>query len=111
MSILNDDRRYGTDQEREEWESELKWEYRNEYQPDYPFKTTRYCEECEFCKPAKRFIQEIVTREADGAQVLRQTENYCWMDVCIKDTEHIREIHRWDEICNDHGELCERVEE
>lgn len=78
--------------------------------PNFPEEQTRFCEECEFCKPAKRFIQEIVTREADGAQVLRQTENYCWMDICVRDTEHIREIHRWDEICNDHGELCERVE-
>ena len=108
MSILNDSRRYGTDQERAEWEEELKWEYRgDDNYPDYPDEPTKYCEVCEFCKPAKRFIQEIVKREADGAQVLKQTENYCWMDICIRDMEHIKEIHRWDEVCEDHGELFE----
>lgn len=30
MSLMNDYRRYGTDEEREEWKQELKWEYREE---------------------------------------------------------------------------------
>ena len=30
MSIFNDHRRYGSDEEREEWKSEVKWEYRGE---------------------------------------------------------------------------------
>ena len=108
MSIHNDDRRYGTDQEREEWESELKWEYRNanEY-PDFPDEPTKYCEECEFCKHAKRFVREIVTREADGEKVLKTTDRYCFMDICVKDIENIREINSWDEVCEDHGELFE----
>lgn len=30
MSILNDDRQYGTDEEREEWEQEVNREYRQQ---------------------------------------------------------------------------------
>lgn len=30
MSILNDDRQFGSDEEREEWEQEVKREYRGE---------------------------------------------------------------------------------
>lgn len=30
MSILNDDRQYGTDEEREEWMQEVKREYREQ---------------------------------------------------------------------------------
>lgn len=107
MSILNDSRRYGTDQEREEWESEMNWEYREENYPDSPDEPTHYCEECEFCKLAKRFVQEIVTREADGQQVLKQTDRYTFMDICVRDMGHIKEIHGWDEVCENHGELFE----
>ena len=73
--------------------------------PDFPDEPTRYCEECEFCKNAKRFVQEIVTREADGKQVLKTTDRYCYMDICVKDIENIREINSWDEVCEEHGEL------
>lgn len=76
--------------------------------PDFPDEPTRYCEECEFCKHAKRFVREIVTREADGEQVLKTTDRYCYMDICVKDIENIREINSWDEVCEDHGELFER---
>ena len=38
MSILNDYRRYGTDEEYEEWKQELKWEYRfEEHEKDYGY--------------------------------------------------------------------------
>ena len=73
--------------------------------PDFPDEPIRYCSECEFCKHGKRFIQEIVTREADGEQVLHQTDQLCWMDICVRDIENIKEIHDWDEVCEDHGEL------
>lgn len=109
MSILNDNRRYGTDQERGEWEEELKYECRGENNyPDFPDKPQRYCEECEFCQEAKRFVQEIVTREADRQQVLKQTDRYTFMDICVRDMGHIKEIHGWDEVCENHGELFER---
>lgn len=75
--------------------------------PDYPVEPTRYCEECEFRKHSKRFVQEIVTREADGEPVLKTTDRYAWMDICVKDIDHIKEIHTWDEVCEDHGELLE----
>ena len=106
MSIFNDSRRYGTDQERAEWERDMKWEFRGDDDyPDFPDEPERYCEECEYCKHAKRFVQEIVTRTADGKQVLKQTDRYCYFDVCVKDIENIREIHTWDKVCEDHGEL------
>lgn len=34
MSILKDDRRFGTDEEREEWEREMLWEYRRDAERD-----------------------------------------------------------------------------
>jgi hypothetical protein len=34
MSILNDDRQYGTDEEREEWMQEVKREYREQEAKD-----------------------------------------------------------------------------
>ena len=38
MSILNDYRRYVTDEEYEEWKQELKWEYRyEEHENDYDY--------------------------------------------------------------------------
>ena len=80
----------------------------NEHYLDFPDKGTRYCEECEFCKEGKRFVQEIVTREADGKQVLKQTDRYGYMDVCVRDIENIKEIHAYDEACEDHGEFFER---
>lgn len=43
MSILNDSRRYGTDEEREEWQREVMLEYRREYQD-----SCRRCETCMF---------------------------------------------------------------
>ena len=46
MSILNDHRRYGSDEEREEWESEVKWEYRGEdKEAEDPYNV---CENCKF---------------------------------------------------------------
>lgn len=72
-----------------------------------PEDITRYCEECEYCKLGKRFAQEIVTREADGKQVLKQTSRYAIMDICVRDIDHIKEIHGWDEVCEKHGELLD----
>ena len=88
----------------EEFKSLARREYDDRY-PDFPDEPPRYCSECEFCKHGKRFIQEIVTREADGKQVLHQTDQLCWMDICIRDIDHIKEIHDWDEVCEEHGEL------
>lgn len=34
MSILKDDRRLGSDEEREEWEREMLWEYRRDAERD-----------------------------------------------------------------------------
>ena len=34
MSILNDDRQHGTDEERQEWLQEVNWEYRREEYED-----------------------------------------------------------------------------
>lgn len=81
-----------------------------EHYPNLPEERVWYCHECEFCKPAKKYMQEIVTRISDGKQVLKNTDKYGCMDVCVKDVDDIREIHAWDEVCNDHGELCERVD-
>lgn len=106
MSILNDDRRYGTDEERAEWKADLITEYEEHY-PDYPYERERYCAECEFCKLAQRFVDEIVIREADGKQVYKKTNRYCFIDICVRDIEHIKEIHDYDEVCEDHGELFE----
>lgn len=88
----------------EEFKSLARKEYDDRY-PDFPDEPTRYCHECEFCKHAKRFVREIVTREADGEQVLKTTDRYCYMDICVKDIENIREINSWDEVCEEHGEL------
>lgn len=44
MSLMNDYRRYGTDQEREEWDREVAWEYRREDRYDEP------CCNCGNCK-------------------------------------------------------------
>ena len=71
---------------------------------DYPEERIWYCQECEFCKPAKRYAQEIVTR-IDGKSVLKNTDRYAYMDVCVKDVDDIHEIHSWDEVCKEHGEL------
>ena len=43
MSILNDFRRYGTDQERDEWDEEVRWEYSREWED-----VCRRCETCMF---------------------------------------------------------------
>ena len=110
MSIHNDDRRYGTDQERAEWEEELKWEYKREKYEAICSERTHYCEECEYFKGGRKFVHEIVTREVDGKPVLHTKDDYCYMDVCVKDIEDIREVHCYDEVCEEHGELFESEE-
>ena len=106
MSLHNDSRQYGSDEERAEWKAELRREY-EEHQPDYPEEPTHYCEECEYFKGGRKFVHEIVTREVDGKPVLHTKDDYCYMDVCVKDIEDIREVHCYDEVCDDHGELCD----
>ena len=64
------------------------------------------CFDCEYCKIASKvFSWEIATREVDQKQVLHKTKNYCYVDLCVKDLDHIKEIHSYDDVCEDHGEL------
>ena len=71
-------------------------------EPEYHYT----CQDCEYCKMyAKRFVWEPAIREADGQLIVRKTNNYCYMDLCIKDLDNIREINSYDDVCEDHGEL------
>ena len=68
------------------------------------------CEECEYCKTySKVFSWEIVTREADQKQVLHKTKNYCYVNLCVRDLDHIKEVNSYDDVCEDHGELSREV--
>ena len=91
----------------EEFKSLARWE--EDHYPDFPDEPQRFCGECEYCKTMKRYAWDIVTREADGKQVLKQTDKYCYIDICVKDIEDIREVHTWDEVCEEHGELFNEI--
>lgn len=71
------------------------------------------CQECEFCKLGKTFaytIADIYGKEPPKEEprhrlVLKKTKRYGYVDLCTRDIENIREISRYDDVCEDHGEL------
>ena len=74
--------------------------------PDFPDEYHYTCYNCEFCKTyQKAFVHEIVTREVDGKPVLRKTNKYRYIDLCIRDLDNIKEVNSYDDICDEHGEL------
>lgn len=75
------------------------WPLDGEYEYQYT------CQECEYCVYGKRFAFDVVVREADGKHVLKQTRNYTYAEFCIRDKYNIKEIHGYDDVCEDHGEL------
>lgn len=64
------------------------------------------CQDCEYCKTYQSvFRWDIATREVDGKQIQRETREYRFVDLCIRDQDHIKEVHSYDDVCEDHGEL------
>ena len=87
-----------------EYRSAMKRECKD-WPPDGEFEYHYTCQDCEFYKIGYRFFREIGIREADQKEVIKTTKKYCYMDLCTKDIEMIREINSYDDICEDHGEL------
>ena len=89
----------------EEYERDLRAEYaREEYEErhgiEIPFYTHQFvCQECEYFKTGKRFV-----REACGDKI-KTTKKRTYFDLCIKDLDNIKEIHSYDDVCPEHGEL------
>lgn len=75
-----------------------------DYPPDFEDTYEYQCSECEYCVDGKRFSFDVVER-IDGKHVLKQTHNYTMAEFCIRDKYNIKEIHGYDDICEDHGEL------
>lgn len=76
-----------------------------------PFEPT--CEECEFCKQGMAFSHDIVDLDgndqdhgAKGRLVLKKAlHRQGYIQLCIRDLEHIKEVNGFDKVCEDHGEL------
>ena len=105
---------------REEYESIMReedardryYEYSLE-QADIPFEPT--CECCEFCKRGLKFCYDIVDiftgqppkKDTVGTNCVLKKDLHSqgYMDICVRDIEHIKEINTFDPVCEDHGEL------
>ena len=111
-------------EDEEEYKRDLAWEYRTEqaglyhYDDDeIPFEPT--CEECEFCKQGLAFSHDIVDlygndqdHGAKGRLVIKKDlHRQGYIHLCVRDIEHIKEIHLFDPVCEDHGELFMPEEE
>lgn len=107
-------------EDEEEYKRDLAWEYRTEqaglyhYDDDeIPFEPT--CEECEFCKRGLTFCYDVVdffsgkapTNDTIGTNCVlkKDLHRQGYVDLCVRDIEHIKEINLFDPVCEDHGEL------
>lgn len=78
---------------------------------DRPPDTYDYtCQECEYCRDGKVFVSEIVKRECDNRLVTAESKRYGCAEFCIKDLDNIRQIHSYDDVCEEHGELIKPEE-
>lgn len=59
------------------------------------------CEECRFCKEAMRFSYEPTIREDNRVVIQENRKRMGYMDVCIKDLDHIKQIHGYDSACEE----------
>lgn len=92
-------------------ESEYKSAMRRECGETYPPEPYNYtCQECEYCRDGKVFVSEIVKRECDNRLVTAESKRYGLAEFCIKDLDNIRQIHSYDNVCEEHGELIEPEE-
>ena len=81
-------------------------------QAGIPFEPT--CENCEFCKRGLTFCYDVVTYDGKKPE-FNDPGSYCvlkkdhhrqgYVDLCVRDIEHIKEINTYDPVCEDHGEL------
>lgn len=66
------------------------------------------CVDCEYCTRGKRFVRQPAIRKADGQMIIETTKDYTWAAFCTKNTDCIVEIHEYDDVCEEHGDLfCE----
>ena len=71
---------------------------------DYPYS----CCECEYCTMGERFVRQPAIRKADGQLIIETTKQYTRAAFCTKDINFVREIHEYDDVCDEHGDLtCE----
>ena len=96
----------------EEYLRDLKAEYaRDEYYRQQEIRQAmaenaiHYCDQCEYCKHGLRFVREA--EEKDGRLVVKTTNKTTVAEYCAKDPDYIKEIHGYDEVCVEHGELYE----
>ena len=99
----------------DEYKSAMRRECEDHYPTDkLPFEPT--CECCEYCKQGLAFAYSIIDLDGkkptkdtpgDSCVLKKDLHKQGYIQLCVKDIEHIKEVHLFDAVCEDHGELFE----